>query len=178
MTLMSTTSFHFDLDLIKIDINWILEKYPFSQVGLKHSVNCLPENKILESVGSNYDFESKSYRFDERDFTEFNVEFRSTYLYEIHKQVPNIGRFRIMSMPGPSCYSIHRDQSKRYHIAVETNKNCLFLFPGLNTNFFIPADGNMYSLDTRQKHTFLNGSKTHRVHLVLDDISTLLNKPK
>ena len=173
---MESTPFKFDLELIKQDVKWILKKHNLSQVGLTHSITVTEQaEKIVESTGTNYNYDTGVYRFKETDFTEFNEEFKQLYLYEVYKTIPEIGRFRIMNMPGPSAYSIHKDLSKRYHIAVETNTDCLFMFPGLKENYHIPADGNVYLLDTRFRHTFLNGSKSIRTHLVLDDISTLRN---
>lgn len=176
---MAETQFKFDLDLIRQDIEWIRNRYPiheYPQIGLKHSDTELSaEQKILEGVGSNYDITTGKYRYDERKFSIFNKEFESTYLYEIHKALPTIGRFRIMTMQGPSCYTFHRDLTRRYHIAVDTNPDCLFMFVDLQKAFHIPADGNVYLLDTRLRHTFLNGSKHTRTHLVLDDVSVVRN---
>lgn len=169
---MTQTLFKFDLELIKQDVKWIQEKYDLPQIGLTHTERAIA-NKITESTGSNYDFDTKTYRFRETDFTEFNDEFKSTYLFEVYNTIPNIGRFRIMKMPGPSAYTIHRDQTKRYHVAVNTNPECLFLFTDLKEQHHIPSDGYAYSLDTRSRHTFVNGSKNIRTHLVLDDISTV-----
>jgi hypothetical protein len=174
MALMAKTLHAFDLALIRQDVKFIQSRHNLPQVGLTHSLKDMTEEeKIVESVGSNYDYDKKTYRFNETDFTEFNSQFKSTYLYEIYKSIPNIGRFRIMNMPGPSAYSIHKDQTRRYHLAVETNSDCLFLFPTIKEMYNIPADGNVYLLDTRITHTFLNGSKGMRTHLVFDDISTL-----
>lgn len=174
MALMVDTPYKFDLNLIRKDVKWICEKYSNLQIGLTHTIAPLtPEEKITESIGSIYDRDIKKFKFRETDFTEFNEEFKPTYLFEIYKTIPDIGRFRIMNMDGPSAYTIHRDQTKRYHIAVETNSDCLFLFPALKESFHIPANGNVYLMDTRSRHTFLNGSSNMRTHLVLDDISTL-----
>lgn len=176
MELISKTSFSFDLDLIKQDINWIRERYTleaFPQVCLTHSESSLSnQEKIIEGTGSNYDTSTGKYRYDESIFSIFNKEFETTYLHEVYKKVPDIGRFRIMSMPGPSCYTFHKDLTKRYHIAVDTNPDCLFMFVDMKKNFHIPSDGSVYVLDTRFRHTFINGSKSIRTHLVMDDLST------
>lgn len=167
--------YKFDFEKIKSETISIVEKYNLPQIGLTHSTKTLnEEEKILESVGSIMDRETKIRKFNETDFTVFNEAFKDTSLYDIYTSIPNIGRFRIMTMEGPKCYSIHKDLTKRYHFVIETNKDCLFLFPLLRQQYHIPADGNLYFVDTRYRHTFVNGSWGRRIHLVLDDIAPLL----
>ena len=164
----------FDLKRARLDAFKIIDDLKLPQIGLTHSKKELSAHeKILESTGSILNRETNTFKFKETDFTEFNEAYKNTYLYEIYKQLPNIGRFRIMTMFGPSCYTIHNDMTRRYHFVLETNIDCLFLFPRKKLQFHIPADGNLYLLDTRFKHTFLNGSRDRRVHLVLDDLSTI-----
>lgn len=170
--------YSFDFDQIKKEVEIIYQENGcIPQIGLTHSEKDLTEEeKILESVGSIYDRETKTYKFKETDFTVFNERYKSFYLYEMYKSIPNLGRFRIMTMQGPKCYTIHQDLSMRYHYVLETNKNCLFLFPGLSEQFHIPCNGKLYIVDTRYAHTFVNGSNKVRTHLVLDDLSTLLTR--
>jgi hypothetical protein len=170
--------YSFDYNRIKEEVNQIyLENNCLSQIGLTHTDRTLTEEeKITESIGSIYNYEDKTYRYKETDFCIFNERYKGTYLYEIYKSIPHIGRFRIMTMTGPSCYTIHKDLTKRYHYVVETNENCLFLFPRNKVQVHIPQDGNLYLLDTRFPHTFVNGSFHKRTHLVFDDISSLLPK--
>lgn len=172
-------NYEFDFDKIKTDVMKILAEHNFiPQIGLTHSVQAKTmEEKILESTGSIFDFKSREYKFKETDFSIFNNAYKDTYLYEMYRTVPNIGRFRIMTMDGPKCYTLHKDISKRYHYVIETNPDCLFLFPGVNKILHIPADNNLYLLDTRYKHTFVNGSKKRRIHLVMDDLGSLLPLP-
>lgn len=169
--------YKFDYFQIKKDVYFLLDKYKYiSQIGLTHSSACLSaDEKILESVGSIFDYTNKVYRFKETDFALFNDAYKNLYLYEVYKSIPNIGRFRIMNMEGPKCYTIHKDFSKRYHYVIDSNPNCMFLFPGINEIVRVPDDKNLYILDTRYSHTFVNGSRLRRVHLVIDDLSTLIS---
>ena len=169
------SEYKFDYEKAKADVLRILEEQNFiPQIGLTHSNRELTEEqKILESVGSIFDYDSRDYKFKETDFTIFNGRYKDTYLYEMYQSVPNVGRFRIMTMDGPKCYTLHRDLSKRYHFVIETNQNCLFLFPGVKQMFHLPCDKNLYLVDTRYKHTFVNGSRERRIHIVMDDLSTL-----
>ena len=169
-------NYDFDLDKAKLAVMKILEEHNFiPQIGLTHSPKATTaEEKILESTGSIFDFDNKEFKFKETDFTVFNDAYKGTYLYEMYKSMPNIGRFRIMTMDGPKCYTSHRDLSKRYHFVIETNPDCLFLFPGIKQMHHIPMDGNLYIVDTRYKHTFVNGSRKRRIHVVMDDLSSLV----
>jgi hypothetical protein len=170
--------YHFDFNEIKKDVLQILDTYNISQIGLTHSTKEMSsDKKLVECTGSIFDYDTKEYKFKETDFTEFNELFKNTSLYEMYKTVPNIGRFRIMTMDGPMCYTIHKDLSKRYHYVIDTNPECLFLFPSVNQIIHVPCDQHLYLLDTRYKHTFVNGSRYRRIHIVMDDLSTLL-EPK
>jgi hypothetical protein len=171
------STYSFDINLVRQDVEWILKKNNYiSQIGLTHSTNVInEEDKILECTGSIFNYETNEFKFKETDFTEFNKAYSSTYLYEIWNTVPNIGRFRIMTMDGPKCYTIHRDLSKRYHYAVETNTKCMFLFPEMDRLAHIPCDQHMYLVDTRYNHTFINASRARRIHIVLDDLSSLIS---
>lgn len=167
--------YRFDYEKAKTDVLRILGEQNFiSQIGLTHSDRELTEEqKILESTGSIFDYENKSYKFKETDFTIFNDRYKDTYLYEMYQTLPNIGRFRIMTMDGPKCYTLHKDLSQRYHFVIETNPDCLFLFPDVRQMFHIPKDENLYIVDTRYRHTFVNGSRRRRIHIVMDDLATL-----
>lgn len=166
----------YNFDEIKRDVDAIIQQYnTLSQIGLTHSTRELSDlEKLTESVGSIWDSNNGKYKFKETDFCVFNEEFKSTSLYDMYKSIPNIGRFRIMIMDGPKAYTLHKDLSRRYHYVLDTNPDCLFLFPDQGQMFHIPADKHLYSVDTRFRHTFVNASRHRRVHLVIDDLSSLV----
>ncbi len=167
------SSYNIDYNLVRKEVLAILEEHNFiPQIGLTHTVNVLPEDRIRESTGSIYDYQTNTFRFRETDFCIFNEAYKTTYLFQLYQSIPNLGRYRIMTLDGPKCYSIHKDMTQRYHIPIETNLNCLFLFPDTAQQYHMPAD-NLYLVDTRHRHTFVNGSKERRIHLVMDDLSTL-----
>lgn len=76
-------------------------------------------------------------------------------------------RARIMLTRGKSSYSVHRDFSPRLHLPLKTNTQCNFLITDPLTFFHLPADGTTTWVDTRNFHTFLNGSDEYRFHLVM-----------
>jgi len=73
-------------------------------------------------------------------------------------------RTRVMNLKSKTCYTYHRDITKRIHIPIETNKDC-FMIVNKEVKHY-PADGNYYIVDTTQYHTALNASNQDRVHLV------------
>ena len=75
-------------------------------------------------------------------------------------------RSRIMHMQPHTTYSVHKDKSPRYHLALITNPNAYFIFPTLNEIVHIPADGYVYEVDTTILHSFVNCGK-ERDHLVM-----------
>lgn len=71
---------------------------------------------------------------------------------------------RLMVLRPKTCYTYHIDKSKRVHIPLITNKENFFVVS--DTVFRLPADGNVYEVDTTNIHTFVNGSMENRIHLV------------
>jgi hypothetical protein len=177
MNLSTKTNYLFDVNNVREEVYSILEKYNYpKQIGLTHTPGIVDEHeKIFQSTGHLYDPIARKLKFRETDFTEFNSSYKKSVLYDIYRTLGNIGRFRINVMDGPSCYSIHADMTCRYHFAIDTNENCFMYFPEYEKQFRIPNDGYFYILDTRHKHTFINGSKERRIHLVIDDLSTIDN---
>lgn len=73
-------------------------------------------------------------------------------------------RTRVMSMPPKTCYTYHRDYTQRMHIPLITNENCFFVIDDEVVR--LPADGNHYLINTTKKHTFVNASMKHRIHII------------
>lgn len=138
------------------------------QIGLTHRPGAT--DKLFDSVGSLYNYETEQFDARESDFTEFNNDLKGGYLHEIYKTIGSIGRMRIMVMDGPATYTIHRDVTTRYHLVLQTNPQCFFVFPDDNEQVRVPCDGHIYEVDTKRYHTFLNGSRATRIHLVMDNL--------
>jgi hypothetical protein len=81
-------------------------------------------------------------------------------------EVP-VYRTRIMLTRPKTAYSIHKDYSPRLHLPLITNKQCYFVFKNPAEFIHMPADGQTYWVDTRNEHTFMNGSLENRLHLVM-----------
>jgi hypothetical protein len=167
MNLMQRTKYSFDLDTIRDEVRFYTEKYPQQQIGLTHSSDAMTvEERMSEATGSTVLHSRKK----DTDFVIFNKDFNGTMLQTIYETLSNnfrLCRFRIMTMAGPSAYHAHCDISQRLHYAVETNRDCIFLFPEIQQQLFIPQDGFVYQVDTCHRHTFVNAGKTTRIHLLL-----------
>ena len=75
-----------------------------------------------------------------------------------------IGYGRLCFLQSKTCYTYHKDISKRIHIPIETNDQCFFVLD--DEVIRLPADGSVYEVDTTKMHTFVNGSMSTRTHIV------------
>lgn len=169
MNIIQKTEYHFDPNRVRSEVFACLERFPNNQqIGLTHTFDAkTAEERMNESTG---DMRYNLKRKIDKDFVIFNKDFNGTIfqtMYETLSKDFTLCRFRIMKMEGPSTYYAHSDPSERLHYAVETNSDCVFLFPEIKQQFFIPQDGFVYKVDTRHRHTFVNASRTKRIHLVL-----------
>lgn len=140
-----------------------------SQISLQHRQGD-EENPWHSGVGTIGEWQGDQWvpYFDERDFNILNPQLKGSYFEEVLASMPFVPvRSRLMKMPPKKCYSIHVDETNRYHIALQTNYHARFIFTKAEKIYHIPADGNIYWVDTLQEHTAINGGKDDRIHLVM-----------
>ena len=89
----------------------------------------------------------------------FDMKYTNSVLEEL-----GMFRSRLMTMCKTSCYSYHKDSTKRIHIPLITNDKCFFVIDDIVNRY--PADGNYYIADTTKMHTFVNASWEDRIHIV------------
>jgi len=104
------------------------------------------------------------------EFTILNEIYEGTVFANMIQDV-NGERARIMHMNDYTAYSVHKDMTPRYHLALITNPNAYFIFPTLNEIMHIPADGCLYEVDTTILHSFVNCGPD-RTHLVISKRSS------
>ena len=125
------------------------------------------EQISLQGVKDNTDYINGTGKLDELNHDEsvFNVPLfpKMTYTYSIINNL-NLFRTRVMKMAPRSCYSYHKDPTKRIHIPLITNDKCFMVIE--DKCYWYPADGNYYLADTTKNHTFVNGSWEERIHIV------------
>lgn len=139
---------------------------------IKKELQTLPsydEQISLQGTKDNLDpffgtgkFDEK-YKIDMKE-TDFTIPlFNIPYINSIIKEL-KMYRTRVMNLKFKTCYSYHKDLSKRIHIPIKTNKNCFIIIDKKVEH--LPADGNYHIVDTTQYHTAVNASWENRIHLV------------
>jgi hypothetical protein len=123
------------------------------QAGIQYKEG---ENPWESAVGKFKDRTEESYSL-------LNPFFKDTIFEEIIKK-HNLIRTRLMWVFPMSCYSFHNDVAPRIHYPLITDNECYFLFKKGELIHF-PA-GEVWWVDTRFKHTFLNASNVNRLHIV------------
>ena len=76
----------------------------------------------------------------------------------------NMYRARVMRLKSKTCYSYHKDPTKRIHIPLVTNENCFMIIDDKVHRH--PADNNYYLIDTTKMHTAVNASWEDRIHII------------
>jgi hypothetical protein len=169
----SKLRYAFDIDLLKKECYSLIDEIGLhaetNQISLKHTCQIADRNLWYEGVGSfKKEFNLKATQ--QKDFTELNKALVGTYLSQVYKEITkeyDVGRFRIMGLPGQKCMTLHYDITKRIHVPLETNEDCLMIID--NEVIHMPADGSAYLTNTFKRHTALNANWDFmRLHLVFD----------
>ena len=121
-------------------------------------------NPYTDGAGEHRDKKDRIIK-DQSEFTTLNEIYEGTVFADMIHDV-NGERARIMYMNAYTAYSVHKDNSPRYHLALITNPNAYFIFPTLDEIIHIPDDGYLYEVDTTLLHSFVNCG-TDRTHLVI-----------
>ena len=154
----------FDIDRLRAEIEALTRRVPLAfertrQLGL-HS--------FPGSTDPWYDGCRKQREIgDDTAYTVLHPDLEGTYIEEFFKLLSfKPFRARLMVLDPSVCYSIHNDDTPRYHVAVTTSPDARFVFVERQKIIHIPADGRVYFVDTRQKHTAFNAGKQPRMHIV------------
>jgi hypothetical protein len=133
---------------------------------------CLQRNPRIWS-GLRYTDGAGSFRGTDKTESDYNVlneMYEGTIFEDIIQDLDGV-RSRIMTKKMHTTYSVHKDKTPRYHLALITNPNAYFIFPTLNEIMHIPADGFVYEVDTTLPHSFVNCGED-RTHLVISKRSS------
>lgn len=128
------------------------------------------QSGIQTTVDNNLDFLSSCRprvpKEEERKYLTLNKLYQNSYLEEFLNNSPvKICRLRWMILHPKSCYTLHKDETRRIHIPLKTNSQCYLIFQG-DGNFYHLNLGEAYVLDTTKPHTAMNGGEELRIHLV------------
>lgn len=146
-------------------------QYPLQGISSQDSINTCMHQKF----GGNF-------TGNETVFDKILDIFKDTEIEKVIQflDVP-VYRSRLFLMPPGHEMSIHTDASPRIHIPILTSKGNEFWFwkdtpvwtkiqdadmQNLVYREHLPANGNVYLVDTRELHSFVNHSNEFRIHLV------------
>lgn len=168
---------HFDLGNTKSHIDSILKLHPpaskdkqskYKALGLQYADNA---NDFYECVETTryFDADNKIAVLETRSFSDFcywnNLGEELSYLYQpIYNLGIQLYRTRILLANGDYSSVNHVDYDWRYHIPIQTNKDCHLIYTGLNKTIHMPADGYAYILNAGFAHRFCNAGKEDRYH--------------
>jgi hypothetical protein len=145
----------FDIERIKTEIDILVQRHGWSRAENQLSLQA-PDGNFHNGVG-------KLAGLFEENFNHINVPTD----WELHRFITEnrLVRTRVMLLKPKACYTLHRDLTKRVHLAVVTDPRCLFL-KGREA-FHIPADGVPRLIDTTEEHTAMNCTfDVERIHVV------------
>lgn len=133
-------------------ITWTLYLNKGKQVGLQFKDAEDPHDSAVgRSKGS------------ELEYDQLNPVFDNTIFSDIIQKY-NLKRTRLMWVDPYACYSMHVDSTPRIHIPLISNPECYFVFKyGMIKHLSV---GNVYWINTKILHTFMNCSDTPRLHLI------------
>lgn len=162
----------YPMETLSRDLHRLLERTPFNH---QHQISLTGLNQQQQDpylfTGSLYDYENSVFLKQEQEFTYFLDIYRDLLFYQIYQDLVAalpfpIGRMRLLKMLPKSCYSMHKDDGFRFHLALQTNPQCFLIFKDAGA-FHIPGDGQIYGSNTLLDHSAMNGSFTDRIHLVV-----------
>ena len=135
-------------------------KYDQNQIAITSfdGKNVMVDNKFNEDYK----------RIPEVDLNLMNEWFKNSYVEEvinIINETYNTTKWRFMRLSSERrAYSYHKDETKRLHIPLLTNDECMFIIE--KQLYEMNQPGVLYEMDTTQYHTALNLGWSDRVHMV------------
>ena len=166
-----------DLTTVEKNLSVILNATTWgnnNQIGLTHRPDAA--DVWHDSTGSLYDRVNNVELVKESEFSELNPSTPEYLIYILNElcklQNIKIGRARFMRLLPKTGLTVHADNSERYHLVINTNKDA-FIAQTMNNGgiaavcYHIPADGYFYKVDTTKRHFVYNGGQVDRIHLVV-----------
>lgn len=92
-------------------------------------------------------------------------EFQNTPLGDVLESLGPIGEARLLKLSSAESYTAHSDPDDRYHLAIITNPYCYLQDLTNQKIYHIPADGQVWKMDTGQIHVATNFGGRDRIHL-------------
>jgi Aspartyl/Asparaginyl beta-hydroxylase len=104
---------------------------------------------------------------------ELKPEIKNTPLGNVLESLGDIGQARLLTLESAESYTAHCDPDDRLHLAIITNPYSFLVDITDNKLFHLPADGQLWKMDTGKIHVAANWGTRARIHL---NIRVLLPK--
>jgi hypothetical protein len=101
------------------------------------------------------------------------LEFINTPIGEVLERLGNIGQARLLVLDSAESYTAHADPDDRIQLAIITNPYSFLVDLSSNQLHHLPADGQLWYMDTSKIHVAANWGPRTRIHL---NIRVLLPK--
>jgi hypothetical protein len=92
-------------------------------------------------------------------------EFVNTPLGNAIELMGNIGEARLLKLESAESYTAHADPDDRIHLAIVTNQYSYIIDLDNNTMHHLPANGEVWHMDTGVTHVATNFGAKARIHL-------------
>lgn len=92
-------------------------------------------------------------------------EFLNTPLGEVLSSLGNIGQARLLCLESAESYTAHCDPDDRIHLAIVTNPFSFLVDIQDQKMYHLPADGQLWHMDTGKIHVASNWGPRTRIHL-------------
>ncbi len=92
-------------------------------------------------------------------------EFVGTPIGDILQVLGNPGEARLLKLDSAESYTAHSDPDDRIHLAITTNPHAYLIDIDDNQMYHLPADGQLWKMDTSKMHVAANFGGRERIHL-------------
>lgn len=92
-------------------------------------------------------------------------EFKNTPLGEVLESLGDIGQARLLCLESAESYTAHADPDDRIHLPIITNPYSFLVDISNNQLYHLPADGQLWYMDTSKIHVAANWGARSRIHL-------------
>jgi hypothetical protein len=92
-------------------------------------------------------------------------EFKGTPLGNVLDTIDNAGQARLLLLDSAESYTAHADPDDRIHLAIVTNPYSFLVDITDNQLHHLPADGQLWHMDTSKIHVAANWGPRARLHL-------------
>jgi|TARA_R110000851_G_scaffold49490_1_gene119060 hypothetical protein len=151
-----------DIDRIREEYEKIKDIVPWEngQTSINYR-DIEDEDKHLGGCGWHKEYFTRGHVF-QKDYILYNEEYHNTLIKGVLTQY-QCYRSRFLTRKSGTCYQWHNDNDYRLHIPIYSDPGNYFAFEkGIERL----EPGYVYMVNTTKKHSFFNGSKTDRIHIV------------